>query len=125
MNKRFRNDPFDLEAEFLFFWKTIQQHRCDLKKLPSGFADQPWFELTSMAHLLQDAGHRPTTDRLHEALTLVLKMTTPNNGIALQMWCCQVAWLKRLLCECVGLRPPAISLARNPISIETLLKNRS
>ena len=125
MSKRFRNDPFDLEVEFLFRLETIQQHRCDLKKIPSGFTDQPCFELSSMARLLQDAGHRPTTDRLYEALTSVLKMTTSNNGIALQMWCCQVAWLKRLLCECVGLSPPAISLARHPTSIETLLKIRS
>jgi hypothetical protein len=125
MSKRFRNHAARIEVEFLFRLETIQQHRCDLKKLPSGFADQPCFELSSMARLLQEADHRPTTDRLHEALTSVLQMTTTNNGIALQMWCCQVAWLKRLLCECVGLRPPAIFLARNPIFIETLLTNRS
>jgi hypothetical protein len=55
------------------------------------------------------------------ALTHILSITTHNQGIALQMWWSQVAWLKRRLAGCVEFDWKATDITRRAIALEELI----
>ena len=113
-------DISELETAFLDCWKTIQKYGCDLKKLPLRFAEHSCLSISSLELLLIEAKNRSMEDPLREAFELILKMITSNGGIALQMWCSNIAWLKRRLFNCVGKYPKEMELARRAASLEEL-----
>jgi hypothetical protein len=109
-----------IEAAFLTSWSRARLCRCDLKKLPPAFADQPCFQPEALRWLILEASYRQATDPLREAIGMILAMHTDNGGIALQMWCTQVAWLKRRVLHATGQEPGTANLARHSISLDSL-----
>ena len=114
------SDPHGLESGFLDLWLTLEANRCDLKKLPQGIASHPILKNPTLTRLFDLLGkeHAPA---LHTALEQALGITTHNQGIALQMWWSQVAWLKRRLMGCSGIDWQTTDITRRPIPLEQLL----
>jgi hypothetical protein len=109
-----------VESAFLDLWRTIQASHYDLGILPPGFAAHPILQKPSLTRLLALAGNqRPNA--MSTALTHILSITTHNQGIALQMWWSQVAWLKRRLTDCVEFDWKATDITRRAIALEELL----
>jgi hypothetical protein len=68
----------------------------------------------------QKTGTSPECGKTTEFLDTDPKTITSNGGIALQMWCSNIAWLKRRLFNCVGKYPKEMELARRTASLEEL-----
>ena len=115
-----KNDSHTVQSAFLDLWHTIQASHYDLGILPPGLAAHPILQKPSLTCLLALAGNqRPNA--MSTALTHILSITTHNQGIALQMWWTQVAWLKRRLTDCVEFDWKATDITRRAIALEELL----
>jgi hypothetical protein len=115
-----RGDLPGLEDDFLDLWRTIQASHYDLGNLPTGFASKPIIQKPALTRLL-DLVRQQKAPAIREAIEEALSITTPNLGIALQMWWTQVAWLKRSLTGCVEFDWKATDITRRPIALEELL----
>jgi hypothetical protein len=109
-----------LESAFLDLWHSTQANHCDLTRLPHGFDSKPILQPASLTRLL-DLVSQQKAPAIRAALEQALIITTRNQGIALQMWWSQVAWLKRRLVDCVGIDWKAADITRRPITLEELL----
>lgn len=117
------NDPCDEDLEKLFIacWKTMHRHKYDIQQIPNGKAFSAFFNRRQLTRLLRRVILGQCDDLLYVALQSSLNVTTTNGGIALQMWCSQVVWLKRNLVSCVEGWPEGIQIARKPILLSELL----
>ena len=109
-----------MESALLDLWRTIQASHYDLGILPPGFAAHPILQKPSLTRLLAIAGNQ-SPNAMSTALTHILSITTHNQGIALQMWWTQIAWLKRRLAGCVEFDWKATDITRRAIALEELL----
>ena len=114
------SETCELEDAFLDLWRTIQASHYDLGNLPTGFASKPILQKPALTRLLDLVRQQKAPD-IREAIEEALSITTPNLGIALQMWWPQVAWLKRSLTDCVEFDWKATDINRRPIALEELL----
>jgi hypothetical protein len=115
-----RGDSPSLECGFLDLWPTIQASHFDLGILPPGCASKPILQKPALTRLL-DLARQQKTPTIRTALEHALSITTHNQGIALQMWWTQVAWLKRRLTGCVEFDWKATDITRRPIALEELI----
>jgi hypothetical protein len=109
-----------VESAFLDLWHTIQASHYDLGILPPGFAAHPILQKPSLTRLI-DLARQQKTPAIRTALEHALIITTHNQGIALQMWWSQVAWLKRRLTDCVEFDWKATDITRRAIALEELI----
>jgi hypothetical protein len=109
-----------VESAFLDLWHTIQASHYDLGILPPGFAAHPILQKPSLTRLI-DLARQQKTPAIRTALEHALIITTHNQGIALQMWWTQVAWLKRRLAGCVEFDWKATDITRRAIALEELI----
>jgi hypothetical protein len=109
-----------VQSAFLDLWHTIQASHYDLGILPPGFAAHPILQKPSLTRLI-DLASQQKTPAIRTALENALSITTHNQGIALQMWWSQVAWLKRRLASCVEFDWKATDITRRAIALEELL----
>jgi hypothetical protein len=109
-----------VQSAFLDLWHTIQASHYDLGILPPGFASHPILQKPSLTRLI-DLARQQKTPAMSTALTHILSITTHNQGIALQMWWTQVAWLKRRLVGCVEFDWKATDITRRAIALEELI----
>ena len=115
-----KTESHTVESALLDLWRIIQASHYDLGILPPGLAAHPILQKPSLTPLLALAGNqRPNA--MSTALTHILSITTHNQGIALQMWWTQVAWLKRRLTDCVEFDWKATDITRRAIALEELL----
>lgn len=115
-----KNDSHTVQSAFLDLWHTIQASHYDLGILPPGFAAHPILQKPSLTRLL-DLASQQKTPAIRTALEHALSITTHNQGIALQMWWSQVAWLKRRLTDCVEFDWEATDITRRAIALEELI----
>ena len=115
-----KTESHTVESALLDLWRTIQASHYDLGILPPGFAAHPILQKPSLTRLLAIAGNQ-SPNAMSTALTHILSITTHNQGIALQMWWTQVAWLKRRLAGCVEFDWKATDITRRAIALEELL----
>ncbi|MFZ9920479.1 MAG: hypothetical protein ACO3FQ_04885 [Terrimicrobiaceae bacterium] len=109
-----------MESAFLDLWRIIQASHYDLGILPPGFATHPILQKPSLTRLI-DLARQQKTPVIRTALEHALSITTHNQGIALQMWWTQVAWLKRRLAGCVEFDWKATDITRRAITLEELI----
>jgi len=109
-----------VESAFLDLWRIIQVSHYDLRILPPGFATHPILQKPSLTRLI-DLARQQKTPAIRTALEHALSITTHNQGIALQMWWTQVAWLKRRLAGCVEFDWKATDITRRSIALEELI----
>ena len=115
-----KNESHTVQSAFLDLWHTIQASHYDLGILPPGFAAHPILQKPSLTRLI-DLASQQKTPAIRTALENALSITTHNQGIALQMWWTQVAWLKRHLASCVEFDWKATDITRRAIALEELL----
>lgn len=115
-----KTESHTVESAFLDLWRTIQASHYDLGVLPPGFASHPILQKPSLTRLI-DLARQQKTPAIRTALEHALSITTHNQGIALQMWWTQVAWLKRRLTDCVEFDWKATDITRRAIALEELL----
>jgi hypothetical protein len=109
-----------VESAFLDLWRIIQASHYDLGILPPGFATHPILQKPSLIRLI-DLARQQKTPTIRTALEHALSITTHNQGIALQMWWTQVAWLKCRLAGCVEFDWKATDITRRAIALEELI----
>lgn len=115
-----KTESHTVESAFLDLWRIIQASHYDLGILPPGFATLPILQKPSLTRLL-DLASQQKTPAIRTALEHALIITTHNQGIALQMWWTQVAWLKRRLTDCVEFDWKATDITRRAIALEELI----
>ena len=115
-----KTESHTVESAFLDLWRTIQASHYDLGILPPGFASHPILQKPALTRMI-DLARQQKTPAIRTALEHALSITTHNQGIALQMWWTQVAWLKRRLAGCVEFDWEATDITRRAITLEELI----